>query len=468
MRGLSYRIGLFAFSSSFLCIGLFAQTLSTRPPASETPAARPAPTPDTNIDLTVPVGTPIKIALDEEVKIKKVGQPIHGKVMEPVYVFDKVVVPKGTEALGTISQIEPVSKTTRTLAALDANFSPPHGVHVAFNELVLSDGRHVPIETIVSPASTTVLQFVSASARTTAEKESEHKNPVSRNVAAARDQAKHDWDSAMQQVHQPGKMHKLKRLAEAELPYHPQYLNPGTGFDADLKQPLDFGTEKVKPETLAGIAAVPPTGGIVHARLTTPLTSATAKKGDPVEALLTEPLTVSDKLLLPVGTRITGSVMEVHAAGHFKHNGQLRILFHEVELPNGLEQKIESSLEGVEVERGEHLALDSEGGAQVTSPRSRYFVTAVQVALATSAINDRDAGKVGGPDSGGTGTAALNGASGFRLVGAVVTAAARSRIITSGFGAYGAGMAIYSHFLARGNDVVYPKDMSMVIGLGTR
>jgi hypothetical protein len=29
-------------------------------------------------------------------------------------------------------------------------------------------------------------------------------------------------------------------------------------------------------------------------------------------------------------------------------------------------------------------------------------------------------------------------------------------------------MSVYSHFLARGRDVVYPKDMSMVIDLGTR
>jgi hypothetical protein len=27
---------------------------------------------------------------------------------------------------------------------------------------------------------------------------------------------------------------------------------------------------------------------------------------------------------------------------------------------------------------------------------------------------------------------------------------------------------VYSHFLARGRDVVYPKDMSMMIGMGTR
>jgi hypothetical protein len=29
-------------------------------------------------------------------------------------------------------------------------------------------------------------------------------------------------------------------------------------------------------------------------------------------------------------------------------------------------------------------------------------------------------------------------------------------------------MSVYSHFLARGRDVVYPKDMSMMIGMGTK
>ncbi|HEY3928679.1 MAG TPA: hypothetical protein VGL89_09905 [Candidatus Koribacter sp.] len=440
---------------------LGAQTLSTRPPSAEAKPAAPA---ESRIDLTVPSGTPIKIALDREVKIRKVGQPIHGKVVDPVYAFDKLVVPAGTEATGTISQIDHVSKTTRTLDALNANFSPAHRVHVAFNQLILADGRHLPIDTVVTPAPDGVLEFVAARSSGPLR----HQNAVSRNVTEAAHQAKGQWDSAMNQLRESGKMHKIVRRAEAELPVHGQYLDPGTAFDADLKQPLEFGTEKLSATTMAGIAAAPPTSGIVHARLTTPLSSATATKGESVEAVLTEPLTVSNHLLLPVGTAITGSVMEVHPARRFKRNGQLRILFHQVELPNGVEQKIESSLEGVEVARGENLALDAEGGAQVTSPRSRYFVTALQVGLATSAVGDHDAGKAGGPDSGGTGTSAANGASGFRLVGAVLSAAAKSRAVTSGFGVYGASMSVYSHFLARGRDVVYPKDMAMVIGLGTR
>jgi hypothetical protein len=40
--------------------------------------------------------------------------------------------------------------------------------------------------------------------------------------------------------------------------------------------------------------------------------------------------------------------------------------------------------------------------------------------------------------------------------------------VSAGFGSYGAALSIYYHFLARGRNVVYPKDMAMVIGLGTR
>jgi hypothetical protein len=88
------------------------------------------------------------------------------------------------------------------------------------------------------------------------------------------------------------------------------------------------------------------------------------------------------------------------------------------------------------------------------------------VALAASSMHsDHDAGDGGGIDPG---AGAANGTSGFGFVGAIVGALAHSRVVASGFGIYGAAMSVYMHFLARGRDVVYPKDMSMVIGLGTR
>ena len=73
--------------------------------------------------------------------MQKVGQPIHGRTVEPVYAFDTSVVPVGTEVDGKISVIDRVPKTRRTMAALNGEFSPSRQVHIDFSELVLADGR---------------------------------------------------------------------------------------------------------------------------------------------------------------------------------------------------------------------------------------------------------------------------------------------------------------------------------------
>ncbi len=452
-----------------------AQTLKPRPPAaqnagqdtnSDAAASQPANAPLVTVAMSVPAGTPIKVALDSEVRIRTVGQAIRGKTTQPVYAFDKLLIPVGTTVNGKVSAIDAVPKKTRTLEAMDGNFSPVRGVHVQFDELVMSDGSRVPMHTVASPAPDGVLRFVPANEKVA--KTNKVQDAASKKVSATRQELRRQWAELQKQIHEPGKMHKLKRLALAQLPVHPQYIDVGTSFNADLQQPLDFGTEAVKPETLTNIGAPPPSGSLVHARLLTPLNSSISKKGDSVEALITEPLIASDHLILPEGSVIRGSVMQVQPARRLARNGQLRILFHEVAPPNGIEQKVVTSLEGVAVAKGEHLKLDAEGGAQVTTPRTRYLTTGIQVALAAaSAVPDGDRNLHGG-GGGDVGGSAANGASGFRFVGMIVGVLARSRVVAAGFGAYGAASSIYYHFLARGRDVVYPKDMAMVIGLGAR
>jgi hypothetical protein len=437
-----------------LCVVLLAsacntwtwcQTLSTRPaehvPPPSDAVASPAPTlPELSdsIPLMVPTGTPLKVALDREVRVQKVGQPVHGKVVEPVYSFDKIVVPAGSEVTGKVASIGGVSKMQRTVAAINANFSPYRQVQIEFDELVLADGRHLPLHTVVSPASQGVLQFVPANARQNTGAAAEATHAASRKISEVRQEAKREWDAAMQQLHEPGKMHRLERLGLSELPYHPQYMDIGTSFNADLQTPLDFGSEPLKAETLSAVGNAPPSGSVVHALLVTPLDSATAKKGEPVEAVISQPLVVSNQLFLPQGSHIKGSVLQVRPARMLNRNGQLRIVFHQVVPPDGIEQKVEASLEGVEVAKGEHLSLDAEGGAQVTTPRTRYLTTGIAVALAASSMHsDHDAGDGGGIDPG---AGAANGTSGFGFVGAIVGALAHSRVVASGFGIYGAAM----------------------------
>lgn len=448
--------------SVVLTTSLFGQTLKTRPAEPPKAPSRQA----ASIPLTVPVGTPLKVVLDRELRVHAVGQPIHGKTIEPIYSFDQLLIPGGSEVTGKVAAIEGVSKRTRTLSALNADFSPYHQVKVELDEVRLSNGRILAIHTTVVPGTNGVLQFVSAN-QPKSGKIAEGKAAAKSKLAQAEADAKKQLAALKAQIVSPHKMHRLERYAMAQSPYRPQYLDPGTGFNASVPQPLAFGTEQLKAATVEHIGQLPDSGGVVHAWLTTPLNSATAKRGDPVEAHISQPLIVGNTLYLPEGSVLKGTVSQVRAARRFGRNGQLRISFHQVEPPDGLEQQIQSTLEGMDVAKGENLTLDSEGGARVKTSKTRYLTTGIAVMLAASSASpDSDAGR--SDAAGPVGPNAANGAFGFKLVGTLVGVFARSRSLAAGMGAYGAARSIYAHFLARGRNVNYPKDMSMVLALGPR
>src|SRR5271154_60371 len=109
-------------------------TLDSRLPAASADANKGAPVPLETVPLIIPKGMAVQIALDKEVRIRKVGQSISGHVVEPVYAFDKLVVPAGTTVTGQIINIGDVSKGERTLDALNAEFTPARRIDVEFNE----------------------------------------------------------------------------------------------------------------------------------------------------------------------------------------------------------------------------------------------------------------------------------------------------------------------------------------------
>lgn len=423
------------------------------------------------ITLEVPAGTPLPVVLDQELRIKKVGQPIRAKIAEPVYAFDKLVVPAGSEVDGSVTRVATVPKLQRTLAALDANFSPYRDVQVTFDELVLPDGRRVPLRTQVAPASQGVLQFATAGDATDSGADKKHNAAVklaSNKVSEKKQEISQEWEAAKRQIKAPGKMHRLKRIVISNLPVHPQYFDAGTRFNAELLDPLNFGTEDAPPGKMQMVGTSPAAGSIIHALLKTPLSSADARKGESVEAVMTEPLITNSQLILPEGTLLKGSVLQVQPARRLHRNGQLRIVFHQIVPPKSAEQQVEASLEGVEAKGDQNLSLDSEGGAQATTPKTRYLTTGISLALAAASLMpDADAAS-SGQSFGEMGGRAANGASGFRAIGFAMGALVRSRALASAFGVYGAGMSVYSNFLSRGHDVVYPKDTAMAIGFGSR
>lgn len=98
--------------------------------------------------LVVEEGTPLRVALARRVVIKRVGQPIDAVRVDPVFAYDRIVLPAATRVLGRVARRTSVSKKRRTLAMLSRDFTPLHDILVQFETVVLPDGRSLPVTTL--------------------------------------------------------------------------------------------------------------------------------------------------------------------------------------------------------------------------------------------------------------------------------------------------------------------------------
>src|SRR5260370_33603016 len=178
-----------------------------------------------------------------------------------------------------------------------------------------------------------------------------------------------------------------------------------------------------------------------------------AQRGEDVEGVLSQALMGGDRLILPQGSRLKGTVKQAAPARRLKKNGQLRIAFSELVPPDGIEQNVVATLEGVQAGKDANVKLDSEGGAEATTSKSRYLATALSVGLTGAAVlgdtplsADYTAGQ------------AVGGANGFKVVGMIMGALERSRAFGTTMGAYGAATSVYLHFIAQGPVEECPKN----------
>src|ERR1017187_8657995 len=74
---------------------------------------------------TVPSGVPLRVALERRVAIKHVGEPIQGRLVDPVYVYDRLVLPARSIVEGHIAKIGGVPIGRRLPRILFGHFIPP-------------------------------------------------------------------------------------------------------------------------------------------------------------------------------------------------------------------------------------------------------------------------------------------------------------------------------------------------------
>jgi hypothetical protein len=421
------------------------------------PGAMAGPDPEA-VALVVQAGTPLRVALDQRVKVKHVGQAVTATVVEPVYAFDRIVVPAGARVVGHLEKLEGPSKGTRLRAMLGGDFTPSRKVVLNFNALVLPDGEAYPIDSVVTNGAEDVtLQLAGASDATGV-------------VARARQEIAQKAKGVVTSVKQPGKLRRLKEwlrdTALGILPVHPQFMRKDTVYSVKLLTPVSFGT--VTAAELAPPDVAPAPGSILTARLVTPLDSATTPRATPIEAVVTQPVFSADhRLILPEGAKLTGEVTFAKSARHFHRNGQLRILFEAVQVPDRTAEQLRASLYSIEAGRAARVAVDEEGGATAANSSKRFAAPALaSLALVASLHRRLDYDTDGAGAEVQYGSGAAHGVGGFYGLGLVgVGAAQLSRPFALGLAIIGVARTLYGSVAGKGQEVSFPADTPIQVRL---
>ncbi len=470
-------------------------------PQEKVPDAQSGPS--TSIPLTVPAGAPLRLYLTRRVS-KRVDAPVEAKVLTPLFAFDREVIPSGTQVLGHVSRLRPVSRWDRLRAVLGGDFTPLHIAEVQFTSLVLPDGRRMELHTVDSPGLNSLVPLKPP-------KQPRQNAPVQNGglMGTAKQKAKDQIDAQMARVkgipelvRGTDKKEWLYDYAMSRLPCHPQSVRNRTRFDAELTAPLSFGSETLTPGSLAVLGSQPDAGSIGHVRLLTKVNSTDSKPGEKVEAVLEQPLFSTDhRLILPEGTLVQGTVAMAKKAGWFHRSGRLRFTFQNVELsteasqlkaeavkaaeikapPSGsnpasgdappaepkLQFRTQATLSAAESENAP-VKVDSEGGVQTKDSKTRFIGTAVALLITRRAAdNDADRARNGTRGkSSNVGGRTLGGGLGFGLLGSI--AAQTSSNVGAALGYYGMAWSVFSTVVARGAEVQFDRNAAIDIGFNQR
>ena len=90
-----------------------------------------------------------------------------------------------------------------------------------------------------------------------------------------------------------------------------------------------------------------PVGTIIPVAMVNSISTKTAKDGDGVYARTTFPITVNNKIVIPVGTHVKGKITEVDRPGRVKGKAELTISFQEIILPSGITLPLYATLGSV-------------------------------------------------------------------------------------------------------------------------
>jgi hypothetical protein len=395
--------------------------------ATFTTAQEVQPSPNT---VVVGSGNDLRCRLEKGLRITKPGEPITARLVEPVYAGATLAIPEGSTINGHVSSVSTAPLKKRAGLILRGDFTPPRTANVTFDHVILPDGTALQIhtDTTVGIRDMQTAQYLPKSQRPGIHQK-------------VKDAAK--------PLRGPNKFQRLRQAAITSLPYHPEYLDQGTIFDATLLDPIRT------PMPLEATEIHTPLGdSYLHLRLLTPLKSEMIARGAAIEAAVSRPYYNSDHVLLyPAGTKLEGTVTKAVAAGWMKKNGELLFAFHSVQTPDGTTTDMIATVAGIQA-GGQRLVVGQEGNVRATTSLFSRLRAPVSLIGPSRAVADMSVDKTAWSRAG-------EGSKGFGLVGAGAAQASAATAI--GFGYFGGAVKMYDAFLAKGSNVDLPVNTPILL-----
>lgn len=410
----------------------------------------------------IPAGTPLALGTDQNYPMRA-GTIIRAYLLYPIYADNQLLLPKGTVVTGSVVTLHP-NRGRRINAMLGGDFTPFRIPDVHFTQLILAGGATVPFASAVTTNGAPVYRAVSPPPS----KGGFFRQEFNSGLNAARS------DLAIYIA--PGKGDRLLQFIYGRLPYHPQRIEKGTSWTVETTSALDLPPQPAesatpepptrKPhfwEVQTPPAASPSTdtsAWIVQANLSAPLSSRTSKTGQPIQAVVAEPIFNPDhSVAVPQGATLVGAVTKAKPARYFGRTGVLSFSFKQLILPNAETQTVETRLTGADT--AQNIALNSEGQAK-SRPQDKISLPIILALLAARPL-DQDCHHSGGCSGNTPGKSGVGGAAGLGLVGTIVGIAGGSPNVAAGIGYWGAARAVYARWIARGQQIDFAKDTRIVV-----
>ncbi len=410
---------------------------------------------------TIPAGTPLAVTIPRHLPMRR-GQPVHAQLLYPIYAGNQLLLPKDTVVTGSVVELHP-NRSRRIHALLGGDFTPFHTPVVQFSQITLADGSTIPLPSTTATDGAPIYRAVAPPPM----KGGFLRREFNAGLTAAR--------SDVAVFINPGKGDRLLQFIYSQLPYHPERIEQGTAWTVETTAATDLPAQPATPSLPQPTPrkphfweqpAPPQTSPaqdsgawIIQAYLADPLSSETSKAGQPIQAVVAEPIYNPDHTLaIPQGATLIGAVTRAKPSRRFGRTGVLSFSFRQLTLPNAEPQTVETRLTGAD--SGQAVALNSEGDVQ-SKPRDKLSVPLILALMAARPL-DQDHHRDGGTGD-QLGKNGVGGAAGLGLVGTVVGLAGGSPYAAAGIGYWGAARAFYSRWIAHGQKVTFAKDTRIVV-----